>query len=77
MSRRIEIRIDEVVLDGVARPPAGFDAEVGRELAVLIARGGLPGSLRSTERVATALPAAPAAAGIAQSIYEGIGRCST
>jgi hypothetical protein len=74
----VEVRIDELVLDGLEpRAAAALPDLLEKELTRLLARHGP--ALRSgrVDRVAAALGWEPTGERIAQAVYEGISRCST
>ena len=78
MSGPVDVRIDELVLDGLH--PAYADRladELAWELGRLIARYGPPGPKHSAGRVEAALQGPPTGASVAQAIYRGVTRCST
>lgn len=75
MTRRVDIRIDELVLDGVASVDP---AAVSRELGRLIGERGLPGLPASRERVEVQLPGHAAAAhSVAAAVHQGVSGCSS
>jgi hypothetical protein len=76
--RRVEVQIDELVLDGFERgDSARLAAQLPRELTQLITRRGLPDPMSPAEGGASALSDEPTPGAIARAVYEGMGRCST
>ena len=77
MTRRIDVHIDELVLDGVPASDATvLTVQVQDELRSLLAQRGLAPRAASADRVARDLTGAPTGAGIARAVYDGISRCT-
>jgi hypothetical protein len=78
VTRRIDLRIDELVVDGVAGvDPARVGPELSSELTRLIGEQGLPSRVGPADRVDAPLRGGATGAGIAAAVYEGLGRCSS
>ena len=69
MTRRVSLRIDELVLDGVDAGPA-VEAEVRAELARLLAAD--PPSAQVAGSRTVALPSGPVGPAVAQAITQGL-----
>lgn len=71
MTRRVSLRIDELVLDAVEAGPA-VEAEVRAELARLLTAD--PPSPQAAEHRTVALPPGPVGPAVARAIAKGLGR---
>jgi hypothetical protein len=71
VTRRVSVRIDELVLDGVDAAP-GVESEVRAELARLLRAD--PPAPQAAERRSVALSPGPVGPAVAQAIAKGIGR---
>jgi hypothetical protein len=69
VTRRVSVRIDELVLDGVEAGPA-VESEVRAELARLLTAQ--PPSPQAVERRTVALPSGPVGPAVARAIAKGL-----
>ncbi len=76
MTRRIDLHIAELVVDALAGvDPARVGPELSSELTRLISEQGLPSRVGPADRVDVPLRGGATGAGIAEAVYEGLGRC--
>lgn len=77
MTRRIDVHIDELVLDGVPASDATWlTGQVQDELTSLLAQRGLAPRAASADKVSRDLTGAPTGTGIARAVYDGISGCT-
>jgi hypothetical protein len=69
VTRRVSVRIDELVLDGVGAG-SGVESEVRTELARLLRAD--PASPQAADRRSVALPPGPVGPAVARAIAKGI-----